>query len=235
MHNSPLTPTVIIDKNGRTTTVHKRDEGTKSRSNGTLPRPAITPSTTSSERSEALRTLNYGLPSPTSENGIACRDNIQTYPTDLLQKLAKLGAEDFYRVSPMLENCKSADEVKQFLHFKEDTSMASSTASSFLVSSLYEYDQLPDSPNYGEEDDHTRAQCSALLKVASAAYTIKASYEELDSVAQVMITDPRVVDMVINNPERADDIVDHIMVRNTVDADLIEALLSGNPLHPGWL
>jgi hypothetical protein len=103
------------------------------------------------------------------------------------------------------------------------------------ILSLHEYSQLPDVPNFALADEKTQQQCIALMNVTE---TIDGLHDFVKDTPMKwtgkdllpVITDERLVDLVLENPDKARMITDFMAARQSVDYDALRELVnSGTP------
>lgn len=236
---SNLIPTIITDRNGKITTVHRRDDVSRS-SSSTLPAPALPKSTL--QRDECIAAImviaNKELLAPgrgvTVESVKKVERKLGQYSDDTLASLraALQGNQNIHRsLSVMLERNLSETIVHEAASLLPEVAYGHPTSTRESLLSLREYDDLPKSDNYALADEELRKKCIALISVSTA----------LDGVCDVMsgspilwggpemspiIQDKALVRLVLDNPEKAPLIAKFIEERLSVDYEAIQELVS---------
>jgi hypothetical protein len=188
--NPNLVPTVIVNKNGVTTTVHKKPQSA-SVSSSAIPAPSSTlTDTVTTHRDEIITQIREWLeiesyrrspeiqsrlPDAISELLLTYSDNAVTamheyLTTDLNDSDAERNRELLLQLlGSSRRNVASPSTVHEYLNFlpalqhnnhNPELAMA-------IISALHTYKQLPVMENYAEADETTKQQVSALINVTS--------------------------------------------------------------------
>jgi hypothetical protein len=223
-----LVPTLTVDKNGRTTTVHKKPvvEGAQKsipmvKVQGPLPR-----------RKEMLKSIieRMGMGRTVEAKKTVARQ-LSKYPDSILEKIVQemTSTSQVYKLARnAVVNDVPVEGMSEMLTFVDELDASSYYAVRDHISSLHQYTQLPESTDFSNEDDETVAKCRALLKVQRAC----AEVEDLEvfrlESGYFVIDDDDLVELVLNHPDKASHIADFIRERQGIDVALMaEAFASG--------
>lgn len=237
-HNPDLVPTLIVDVNGRTTTVHKRTDGYRSASQ--FPAPSF-----QGKREQLIASVGSFLEEalPIMEDDAQyrqmltySRNSIKTYPDELLEKIIASSEEDerSRRAVGRLIRIRAKPEIlDECLTFFPQVPLHPQTSEA-AIRALRLYPQLPSCDNFAKADERTQKQCIALVTVTSIMdvdfeliHPDALEWHECGDDANMypVIKDQRIVNLLMERPEAAQRIADFIKERHTSDFDLIEAML----------
>lgn len=183
--NPNLVPTVIVNKNGVTTTVHKKPVGSHT-VDTPLPAPAVTTSPartlTDAERSDMISKMHRRLWVISGrEHSDIIRDQLLTYSDNaltamnefLLSEVEGNVKETRHQLAFLKMLCDpryrdTGHTVHEYLTFKPVLQQKTSSIidGMALVRALHDYKQLPVMDSYGDADQETQEQIAALLTVA---------------------------------------------------------------------
>jgi hypothetical protein len=238
--NSELLPTLIVDVNGKTTTVHKKPAA--SRSTSTLPAPSSL-----AARQNLIASVTNFLEDalPISEDNAQyqqmltyARNTIHSYSNGLLEKIIASSSHDERSrkaIARMIRMRTKPDVIEECIAFFPQIPMHPSTSEA-AIRALRFYPQLTACDNFAKADEQTQKQCVALVTVTSIMDTDfeiihpdALEWHEYSDDANMypVIKDQRIVNLLMERPEAAQRIADFIKERHTSDFDLIEAMLQG--------
>jgi hypothetical protein len=187
--NQKLIPTRIVNKNGVTTTVHKKAQST-SASGSTLPAPsAVFTDTATANRDELLTQIREWIEIPSSRRTPELQQRLPdaiskllpTYSDNAVTALHEYimadltDAEEQHKRERLLQLMGSERRaatpviVHEYLTFlpaiqrnNHDPELGMA-----MISAIHGYKQLPAMENYAEADETTKQQVSALINVTS--------------------------------------------------------------------
>lgn len=187
--NQKLIPTRIVNKNGVTTTVHKKAQSA-SASGSTLPAPsAAFTDTATTNRDELLTQIREWIEIPSSRRTPELQQRLPdaisklllTYPDNAVTALHEYlmtdltDAEEQHKRERLLQLMGSERRagtpamVHEYLNFlpamqhnNHDPELGMA-----MISAIHGYKQLPVMENYAEADEITKQQVSALINVTS--------------------------------------------------------------------
>jgi len=190
--NQNLVPTVVVNKNGVTTTVHKKPLSA-SVTGTPLPAPAVTAlpakSLTEAQRSEKISRMQRRLwvihgrrdLSTGRDHSDVIRDQLLTYSDNALSALHEFlmsSVDDdkravrhrtaFLRMLSDPKHPETGNTVHEYLTFNtviQQTAHNNVMDGLALIRSLHDYKQLPVMDSYGDADQETQKQVTALLTV----------------------------------------------------------------------
>lgn len=164
---------------------------------------------------------------------------VSSYPLDLLLKI-----DDFLTLTEqknktfrgnviklyVLEE-SPAERINEALHFLPMFDLATANTARATIASLHEYPQLPPSNDYSNEDPTTIAQCTALICITGSLYYLcRLDKEGLNRETLLThdgaIADAQLVELVLAYPEQREQISDFIIQRESINTDLIKAMLT---------
>lgn len=168
------------------------------------------------------------------------REEMFKFSDETIDGLAAIhNADDFgFRIiMAMIE--KNADEsmVREALHFMPYVSSMNQLWNvddgvvPLMLRSLHAYPGLPECADFSVETEAVRDQCAALLVVSNAILTHTSKDDSNISVARrgntvQIIADDRLVRLILDSPDLAEDIASLIETRGTADFGLIENVLT---------
>lgn len=228
-----LVATPTVDRNGRATTVYRR-QGAGTADAKRIPSPQIISS--GEDRMELTREVSLKLLGdaiiPAADRR-AIVENLHTYSDEMLKKILKTvsaeenaqqGKRRLDKLHVKIARGATEDSINEALFFYPLTEDSGAVASNRLIDSLSHYPQLPESDDYSREDPVTVERCTALIRVADAL-----SYLTGDVLnPEWVITDQRLTQLVLANPGRGEQIAGIIKERQSVDVDLIESIIGGD-------
>lgn len=199
--NPNLVPTLIVNKNGVTTTVHKKPTGSANTS-AVLPLPVApalhTSSLTDTQRSELISQIHdcagilhegfsYAIGKPYKD---IIRDLMFTYPDNAVTAVHDYLMLDlshdreeynnrfgFLIMLTMLMHRETGNTVHEYLTFKTALPLTAGEPEygTEIIRGLHSYNQLPVMDNYADSDQDTKRRIAALLSVTE---TLFAQYKE---------------------------------------------------------
>lgn len=181
-----LTPTVIVNKNGVATTVHKKPVTSSTMTSG-LPVPIVTKPAakklTEAQRNELITQINDHI-GTIKYHKDAIRDLLLTYPdnavTAMHDYLIPEVSDDrensnrsaFLRVLSDPRFGDNGNTIHEYLTFKTvlQTTSPNVNVGLAVIRSLHGYKQLPVMGSYGDADQNTQDKITALLTVTQDLY-----------------------------------------------------------------
>lgn len=230
-----MTPTVITDRNGKVTTVHRRDSVSQHPS-VILPAPMAAPAPVIRDKimkyvDEQLQ-LHYG--SKQEQDAMRVAKQLLQYPAGLLADLENtLRTHEASRrvITVMLQNNMSESSIHEAAVFLPKIWSGIPSESYSHVQALHYYEELPQHENYAIADDAVKKQCIALINVSIAldgssdVIADSPLHWEGDELSPV-IRDSKLVHLVIDNPDKAPMIAKFIEERLSVDYAALTELVN---------
>jgi hypothetical protein len=242
---SNLTPTPVVDKNGRQTTVYKRAEGSVKYAT-VIPAPVVVDPAQDEIDAKVnwiIDEIDESVHLSDQEDREAVRSTLETYSPEFLIKVeeALQHLETVTIASLLIAAGESESLVSEALTFMPQMEVVRFHESLNLVKSLHRdyYPGLPKVKDYGVADDHVQSQCIAILKISLAMkrYSddrdgdlrmVDVGTENIDRAA--IMADQRMIALVLERPDEADLIVDTIRERGTGEFGVIHAVLSNEAI-----
>jgi hypothetical protein len=182
--NPNLIPTVIVNKNGVTTTVHKKPLDPSTTGTG-LPAAHLSPTTglTEAQRSNMISQMHSRLET-IEHHKDAIRDLLLTYPdnavtamhdyimTDAPDNREQRHRTAFLRILSDPRHHDTGSTIHEYLTFRAALQPTASNINDglALIRALHGYQQLPVMDSYGDADQETQEQITALLTVTQPLY-----------------------------------------------------------------
>lgn len=224
-----LVPTLTVDKNGRTTTVHKKRV--------TAGNAKSIPFSKNTELIIRRKDLIHGLATVmestwTGGNVNALTQTLKMYPDSLLERLDHTQATNSVAFARIVRIAitKGAGEksVRECLFFLDDLDASSYYAARDQIAALHRYTQLPETDDFSQESDELKSQCRALIAVQRACSNLdEDDVFRLESGAFV-IDDDDLVELILANPDKASQIADFIRERKSIDTALIADVIASD-------
>jgi hypothetical protein len=225
-----LVPTPTVDKNGKLTTVYRRQEDTAGKGR-VLPAPVV------ARNPDLIRNVSFLLTSAASEPAIKMNASKQIagYSSELLQRIhdaitdetLEKHEQDMLKAN-FLHKIGSGSTLpsveEAVLFFPLMTGLRKNSANE-VISSLRCYPQLPKSSNYAREREDVQKKCSAIVRVMGMIYLLPQRDFRFERGSYVF-SDDRLTDLVLEFPERADEIGTIIVERRSFDPDMIRSVLT---------
>ena len=236
---NPLVPTPVVDKNGRLTTVYKRQE-VSGRDGSVLPSPVVT------ELKRAKQDIISGIVEEMREMNLCWNDDEIESITHTLNGYAiasllmvedalQKDAESASLVGLLIQAEEEQEFVSEALLYMPQMGYKGFWDAARQVKTLHGYyPTLPPCDDYSKADEYVQQQCAALLKVTAAVDTMArdgnqtmkmtaVGNKNLDRVA--ILSDSRLIEYVIDHPQSADQIVALIADRGVSDYRVIHSVL----------
>lgn len=234
-----LTPTPIVDKNGKWTTVYRKLFGSKKKEATHVPAPSIAPTEPSFDRAPSIENLRLRAEAGLKEEGQIHRMHqvmveINKYPDDLLQRLNKAIDDDvpnMWMIDRQIRAGLPHNEISESLYFLPRMKNPLYIAAQKHLRSLHAYKQLPPSDDYSKESEGVRKQCLALMTVAKSAMYAVGEHNVFDGSEErtpYVLKDERLTDLILEYTDRATEISNIVEDRETVDPDVIRSILSSD-------
>lgn len=225
-----LVPTPTVDKNGKLTTVYRR-QGDAAGNGRALPAPVA------SEDANLKRNVSFLLTTAAGEPAVRINAGKQIigYSPELLQRIhdaitdEKLDTNEKDMLkSNLLHKIGSGatlPHVEEAVLFYPLMKGLRKTSANEVAQSLRSYHQLPRSSNYARESKEVQEKCSAIVRVMSLVYHLP--YRNFRFVNGTYIfSDERFTDLALEFPERADEIGAIVTERQSYDPDMIRSMLT---------
>lgn len=227
-----LIPTRTVDKNGKATTVY-----VKQSSAGSVSPLAVVPvpSTPVDRAAERTRMINdYAAKCYPGENNGDFREELansmDVYSYDLLERLSYNELEAYpslwvsYSVGNVLPESQINEQMEFFPYLQGGTYYS---VAKNLVQSLHGYPHYLKHEDFSKADEKAKSQYRALLLVTDAISlgSFEGAFKGVPP--SFILKDERLVELVINNSDKAEVIVDFIRQRSgSLDADLIANVIN---------
>ena len=152
------------------------------------------------------------------------------YSDDLIHRLADVKRTNDYvfrDIVGLIDDEATEAEVSDKLYFLQQTGFALEVAEK-AINGLHYYAELPRYAAYSQATEEVRYQCVALVKVAIALNHVAThpSPTSYKGTWKQVITDKRLINLLLEHPERADMIAAAIYERKTSDFTLINTAAS---------
>lgn len=176
-----------------------------------------------------------------SKNGAAFREfyvgallgkaaTMRVYPDALINDLAVVrekSPEVFHIIASMLHGESTTDEAYGLMHIVPRVPGVEASLWGTVVHLMRGCSLLPDTRDYSREPASITNQRVAFLKVTAAALDDPYGVDALKPTGSGWeFSDPRVAKLIVNHPDRADDIASFVEERHTMDYDDIINLLA---------
>lgn len=227
-----LIPTRTVDKNGRATTVYVKQSSTGSAS----PLAVVpVPSTPVDRAVERTRMINdYAKKCYPGEHTEDLRENLansmDVYSYDLLERLSYNELGDYpslwvsYSVCNVLPENQINEQMEFFPYLQGGTYYS---VANNLIQSLHGYPRHLNHEDFSKVDEKVKGQYRALLLVTDAISLGSFEGAFKKEKPTFILNDERLVELVINNSDKAEVIVDFIRQRSgSLDADLIADVIN---------
>lgn len=242
--NSNLTPKVITDKNGVTTTrwVKRENNSPVTRH---LPQVAPLANTPAPLQSVSRMDLLFGLYEAFSEHSDPDTEAgpfLKRMDTDTLRLMSANIMNDNGAVDPGKAFFAAEwvaffydDEVYLRELFAYDEAFDEQTSGSFreeVIGKLHRCPEIPSMDDYSMADDETKAEICRLIKLAEQVYDT-----EPDVPDQDIILGERMRKLMDDNTDRLDEIIGIMKERDTEDPDFVASILNAEvqPVSSGIL
>lgn len=237
-----LIPTKVVDKNGRLTTVHKRgEEPTQVLSS--IPAPIVSPVIDSDNEARIARIIDEIGESVSIESEDEVRWTLESYSPEFLVTV-EAALQELETVTTAALLIQAGDPqhlVSEAITFLPQVKMLGFYEAVRVVQSLHGgfYPDLPKRDDYSIAEAQIQSQCVALLKVTLAMQQktddrntsmrmVDVGESNFDRVA--IMSDQRMIALVLERPQDADLIVDTITNRRTGDFGVIHAVLNSEAI-----
>lgn len=229
-----LTATPTVDKNGKATTVYRKND-----KESTDAKPFPSPSAV--HRVELNRKVSLAL----LEDGW---DEARTR-RHVVDFVGKLSTETVTRIDRMLESAggdrdKLAKQIREYLNQNRDFESGFEAKLNHnlwfypvisdmvhagvrdIIKSLRYYEQLPPMNNF-TYDDEVMEKCVALIRVFNAAYVTVLDSTLMINELYCKFEDDRLVELILENPEKSERIAAAVRERGTIDPELLRMVIDG--------
>ena len=225
-----LVPTPTVDRNGKATTVYRRDNTSM---NAAKPIPAPMPLSPDAREKLILRTSDELVAGNliAKETKLAVRRNIYSYSNEMLHTIRIAISNDMSenkgmngsagKIRSKIAAGDSEESINEAIFFYPLLAHRGIAVTSHVVDALHKFPQLPASADYSREDHRTVTQCTALIRVIDKLSPLHGALN-----SNWTIEDQRLTELVLANPERGEKIASFIEARESADPDLIEAMLT---------
>ena len=240
--NQPLIPTPVVDKNGRLTTVHKRNDLGAS-SDISIPAPIVAIPEQPSKKKLVGKLADriddiLCLDDPEQKDYLV--ENLTEYDHDFLVKLDGLG--DSWLAATLVNDHEPAIMINETLAFVDGIKAYSTPDAIDLVRTLHSYPLLGKYRDYSLAPQEVQDQCVRLLRVADAMRCHSSDNlerglrilqdDELDDTrnpsldSSYLLSDERMIQGILDDPAFADRAITVIKERGTSHYDAIVAVLN---------
>lgn len=230
-----LTPTVVTDKNGRLTTVHKKPQSLASAVS--LPSPSMPVMKTLSESRRSV----VGMVEATYSQfrgAISTRrlpEQVQGYPERAVRhiELALQGSDDLAQgVAEQLVLAENPTFILETIHYYGKTNSKDFWTTEAEVRALHQYPVVNINNDLSAVDEYVQQQCLALMKFPQLIDAPRSPSPFLDYLPgdrrdTRVINTPELATLIAMRPEDVEQIAEIVLKYRTSDAATINGLLNG--------
>ena len=237
-----LVPTMVVNKNGVLTTVHKKPAGASAAAG--IPAPAVAVSERSKSEivdavMDRLHSVNKMIDADDMDQ---VRQRVGLFSSEKLERFeraANCSDKAGGVILHLLVMDDNEDVVNMAAHFIPDLPDEAITGAASLLRGLYVYPQLSQHVDYSKAESSVQLQCLGLVKVASClehhsgknyvddADAFPLEYSRIDYSNYRKIKDEPLVNLILERPEEADRMTAIIRANGEVDASTMRGLLDG--------
>lgn len=241
--NQNLIPTLVVDVNGKTTTVHKKPQGAAS--NKSIPAPVDTSSfgLANSIADACANATHLG------EMGDRARHDFRndlrfTYSLESLQRIdseIRKGGVAAEGIIQQLREGESEWNILGTLHFYPKLGIDDYKHAGTLVRSLNDYEYFAEQGGKCKSDENVEQQCIGVITLThhldalstlppnDIAHPLRYDYDRRNFLS-MSIKDERVMNMVIERPDEAKTIAEIVAKHGNADPNFIMGVMHGfNP------
>jgi hypothetical protein len=158
-------------------------------------------------------------------------EHVVNYSDELIQRLVEVRNSNmhvFRDIVGVVESQAGEAEVSEKIYFTQQTGLDLSEIDGF-INGLHDYEELPSYDDYSKAPEDVRYQCAALIKVGVTLFDSQSDPALSDVTMQrhEVITDKRLVSLILAHPERADMITTAIHERKITDYESIAGMTTG--------
>jgi len=237
-NNQDLIPTIITDKNGKTTTVHKKPQ--KTAATASLPSPSLPKSRSINLVRTAVTERIAELYNMTHESGFDYRPHlakeVQRYLEETLHMvdLALRNDSDLAQgVAESIVHGESELIVKESIHYYKKTNSDNYWRTVSEIRALRHYTAVNTHMDITEVDDNIQKRCIALMRFPRLIDTLPEtpskflSYNEADHYDSRVINNDDLATLITQRPDDMEQIAEIVLQYGTSDAAVINGLLEG--------
>lgn len=232
-----LTAVPTVDKNGKHTTVYRKNEK-EPKVVQSFPSPVATPSAVHRlelDRKVSLALLDVGWHEARDRRLVV--DTVKGLSVGTVlridQMLASAGDDRDKLTKQITEEVKHGADDPDFesrlnhsLHFYPVISDWPYSLVRKIIGSLNHYEQLPPMENFTYDDD-VMEKCVALLRVFDAAHLTIPEGTPWYNNLYCMFEDERLVELIFDNPEKSELLAATVRDRRTIDAEMLSLVVHG--------
>lgn len=235
MTKSHLVPTPIVDKNGKPTTTYTKPSQTAAKKLA-MPSPVV-PSLKDRQIDDIVVHVAGSMSLDEMSQYDDIRQLLSDYPDILIKRIADAISEQKlpYITAALIGNKSRAATVEEALTFHRYMDTDSPDQAWCVMRGLHHYAQLPKVDDFSLTDEATQKQVIALIiatEIMDNDWYFNSSkglplgmIDTPDGKIEI-INDPKIVDLLMERPERAAQIADIIVERKSTDIDLIVNILN---------
>lgn len=244
VNRSNLVPTHTVDKNGRQTTVYRRNGAGASVPSVPAPELKLTinDDLVRETAQELLKDLFPGS-SSRGTNDAAMRRGvvsaIRSYPEALVKELrdAIIGLDQSTdsenlreSLCELIEKKPSEAKLREAILLYPAVSKWNEEVGKEIIGSLREYEGIPAWSDLSRESDEVKARCVAMATVVSEVFSFSPSseYFRTKGKSDLVLKDEALVDLVFEYPERAGEMAAVIRERKSVDPVLLRGIVASD-------
>lgn len=161
-------------------------------------------------------------------------DHAVHYSDELIHRLADARHTNVYvfrDIAGLIDVEATEAEVSDKLYFLQQTGLDLDDADE-AINGLHDYVELPRYTAYSTAPEEVRYQCVALIKVAVALHRVNTHpVPPSEGNGKQMIADKRLIELLLEHPERADMIANSVYERKTNDYTMIQNATSSVISH----
>lgn len=237
-----LVPDVIADVNGKVTTVYRKPGNVASSKQFPAPKVKAASPNHAIARVTALELMRDDSDDLLSESDqevmrLHLVTELSSYPKELIEHVheaitrsGRPSTMEFLRESmkELILKKPTHTEVREALMFYPILSKWNEEIITNVIAGLREYDQFPASPDYSLESDDLRSKAISLVTVTSAAFSFPGDAFKQVGESSLVLWDDALVDLALEFPEKADQIVDVMRARRSLDPVLIRSVVAND-------
>jgi hypothetical protein len=237
-----LVPHVITDVNGRVTTVYRKPGQVVPAKSLPAPKVKKTYASLAFARLTALELMGGDSMDLLSEADQAVMRKhlaaeLNSYPLELIKSVHEAVTRsdraltmDYLRESmrELIMKHPSHAEVREALMFYPILSKWNEEIIKNLIAALREYEQLPASPDYSLESDAVKLKALSLVTVTSTAFGFPGDAFKTVGKSSLVLKDAALVELALEFPEKADQMVEVMRERRSLDPVLIRSVVAND-------
>lgn len=237
MNRAHLTPTTITDKNGKQTTVYKKQQSATARQKQ-LPSPALPLNNDLTKKRMAVAERIIGLSGRLNDRTLHSYvfTEVQDYSASTVANIERALQNDDQLARSVAEDLVNGEEgkfVSEALHFYWKTGSTDYQGIALDVRTLTHYPPFIVHRELIDTDENTQKQCLAFLRFPHLIDTPPnypspfINYINYDDRQMKYIKDQTLVNLIANRPDDIERIAEIILQHRTSDGATINGILEG--------